>query len=341
MEGENLCSICQDDMEVPYALNCKHSFCTECIMMWLKDHDTCPICRIAIIASSKEKYAQSCATTSTTNNFASFGLTIEPGLCSNCTIALIDLAADSPEGDLRSLYRDNIHNMPTCNEDGCLNYFPSHTAHTTRRRNSTPVPTPSSTPSYTPQRFPTPQLRPTTRPPEERPTFLIRTNPTFVNYQEDSEEGFESNDEEEEYFEDEGPFGFPPVSVISFSNIMQNRGWYNVQPGPFPPSTLSQIFPIENIPSFPMTSTGISAIGSTPSVSLPRKNSSKKTTRRIPKKIETKKPASSQPFKSQGRLRSWCSPTSPCRNCSQWNLYVSNRDMYKKPGACLGRPNKR
>lgn len=43
------CAICMEDSENNVKLECKHSFCTECIQKWLlKKSDTCPICRIQI-----------------------------------------------------------------------------------------------------------------------------------------------------------------------------------------------------------------------------------------------------------------------------------------------------
>jgi hypothetical protein len=43
------CAICMEDSENNVKLECKHSFCTECIQKWLlKKSDTCPTCRIQI-----------------------------------------------------------------------------------------------------------------------------------------------------------------------------------------------------------------------------------------------------------------------------------------------------
>lgn len=42
------CLICQENMrqrEQRTLLTCGHSFHTECIMCWLPDHQTCPVCR--------------------------------------------------------------------------------------------------------------------------------------------------------------------------------------------------------------------------------------------------------------------------------------------------------
>ena len=44
----DLCSICQDDIEVGrrmIRLDCHHVFCQDCVKGWLADHHTCPNCR--------------------------------------------------------------------------------------------------------------------------------------------------------------------------------------------------------------------------------------------------------------------------------------------------------
>ncbi|OPB38001.1 hypothetical protein A0O28_0011050 [Trichoderma guizhouense] len=53
LEGESKteCTICIDDMKVgdPAAfLPCKHWFHEECVTLWLKEHNTCPVCRASI-----------------------------------------------------------------------------------------------------------------------------------------------------------------------------------------------------------------------------------------------------------------------------------------------------
>jgi RNA polymerase subunit RPABC4/transcription elongation factor Spt4 len=42
------CPICQNEMElgeVVIDLKCKHAYHEECISFWLKDENTCPICK--------------------------------------------------------------------------------------------------------------------------------------------------------------------------------------------------------------------------------------------------------------------------------------------------------
>lgn len=49
LKGE--CTICIDDMKVgdeAVVLPCKHWFHEQCVVLWLKQHNTCPICRAAI-----------------------------------------------------------------------------------------------------------------------------------------------------------------------------------------------------------------------------------------------------------------------------------------------------
>lgn len=50
-EGKAECTICIDDMhkgEEATVLPCKHWFHGECVTLWLKEHNTCPICRMPI-----------------------------------------------------------------------------------------------------------------------------------------------------------------------------------------------------------------------------------------------------------------------------------------------------
>lgn len=51
-EGKADCSICMDPAELGSEvtqLPCKHWFHSECIKLWLKQHNTCPHCRRGII----------------------------------------------------------------------------------------------------------------------------------------------------------------------------------------------------------------------------------------------------------------------------------------------------
>eukprot|EP01024_Parvocaulis_polyphysoides_P037466 TRINITY_DN3338_c0_g2_i1.p2 TRINITY_DN3338_c0_g2~~TRINITY_DN3338_c0_g2_i1.p2 ORF type:complete len:160 (-),score=12.02 TRINITY_DN3338_c0_g2_i1:356-835(-) len=46
--GKQECGVCMEEVaggQTITELPCKHSYCTKCIQQWLKDNDTCPICR--------------------------------------------------------------------------------------------------------------------------------------------------------------------------------------------------------------------------------------------------------------------------------------------------------
>jgi len=44
----NMCPICQDDFRHPTMLECKHTFCEECVVRWFDRERTCPMCRALI-----------------------------------------------------------------------------------------------------------------------------------------------------------------------------------------------------------------------------------------------------------------------------------------------------
>ena len=57
-DGGTGCSICISDLgvgEVIVSLPCKHSFHEECVVLWFKQHSTCPICRASIEQSTHNK----------------------------------------------------------------------------------------------------------------------------------------------------------------------------------------------------------------------------------------------------------------------------------------------
>ncbi|KAK6201133.1 associated with histones/Spt16/Pob3 [Scheffersomyces amazonensis] len=43
------CSICSDTMNIPYTLECGHTFCYECLKNWFKNKLNCPSCRFDIM----------------------------------------------------------------------------------------------------------------------------------------------------------------------------------------------------------------------------------------------------------------------------------------------------
>lgn len=49
------CSICLGDKTDEILLNCKHSFCKECINLWEKTNPTCPLCRVKIKRKKRKK----------------------------------------------------------------------------------------------------------------------------------------------------------------------------------------------------------------------------------------------------------------------------------------------
>merc|ERR1712232_189241 len=50
-DGEACCAICHEDYEIGNSLlqlPCEHSFCSECGRQWLRQNNTCPICRTEV-----------------------------------------------------------------------------------------------------------------------------------------------------------------------------------------------------------------------------------------------------------------------------------------------------
>jgi len=61
-EGKAECTICIDSMhkgDEVLVLPCKHWFHGECVIMWLKEHNTCPICRTPIEGPSNNNNSTS------------------------------------------------------------------------------------------------------------------------------------------------------------------------------------------------------------------------------------------------------------------------------------------
>ena len=49
--NENICPICKEEFELKMKvmeLPCKHYFHEDCLLPWLKMHDSCPICRLEL-----------------------------------------------------------------------------------------------------------------------------------------------------------------------------------------------------------------------------------------------------------------------------------------------------
>ena len=48
---ENICSVCKEEFQIGNEmldLPCKHYFHKDCLMPWLNQHDSCPICRFEL-----------------------------------------------------------------------------------------------------------------------------------------------------------------------------------------------------------------------------------------------------------------------------------------------------
>jgi hypothetical protein len=54
-QDENICPICQDKYSNPVILKCKHTFCQDCVCVWLDKENSCPMCR-ARVSVKKPKY---------------------------------------------------------------------------------------------------------------------------------------------------------------------------------------------------------------------------------------------------------------------------------------------
>ncbi|GER50868.1 RING/U-box superfamily protein [Striga asiatica] len=44
----DLCAICQEKMQMPILLSCKHIFCEDCVSEWFERERTCPLCRALV-----------------------------------------------------------------------------------------------------------------------------------------------------------------------------------------------------------------------------------------------------------------------------------------------------
>lgn len=67
-ENRTECSVCIEEMRVGETatfLPCKHWFHDECVVLWLKEHNTCPVCRAPI--EEAQPNAPSSATTAASN----------------------------------------------------------------------------------------------------------------------------------------------------------------------------------------------------------------------------------------------------------------------------------
>ncbi|XVF00403.1 hypothetical protein REPUB_Repub03eG0282700 [Reevesia pubescens] len=55
-EAGNLCAICQEKMQAPILLRCKHIFCEDCVSEWFERERTCPLCRAVVKAADLRSF---------------------------------------------------------------------------------------------------------------------------------------------------------------------------------------------------------------------------------------------------------------------------------------------
>ncbi|PWA43672.1 RING/U-box superfamily protein [Artemisia annua] len=48
IEAGDMCAICQEKMQAPVLLRCKHIFCEDCVSEWFERERTCPLCRAVV-----------------------------------------------------------------------------------------------------------------------------------------------------------------------------------------------------------------------------------------------------------------------------------------------------
>jgi hypothetical protein len=49
----NVCVICTEYTTIHPIGSCRHSFCNGCILEWLENHNTCPLCRRVVHKQKK------------------------------------------------------------------------------------------------------------------------------------------------------------------------------------------------------------------------------------------------------------------------------------------------
>ncbi|KAJ4829810.1 hypothetical protein Tsubulata_025320 [Turnera subulata] len=53
----DLCAICQEKMQAPVLLRCRHIFCEECVSEWFERERTCPLCRAVVRPADIRSYS--------------------------------------------------------------------------------------------------------------------------------------------------------------------------------------------------------------------------------------------------------------------------------------------
>ncbi|XP_076909483.1 uncharacterized protein LOC143566760 [Bidens hawaiensis] len=56
IEAGDLCAICQEKMQAPVLLRCKHIFCEDCVSEWFERERTCPLCRSVVKSAELKSY---------------------------------------------------------------------------------------------------------------------------------------------------------------------------------------------------------------------------------------------------------------------------------------------
>ncbi|CAA0836657.1 RING/U-box superfamily protein [Striga hermonthica] len=52
----DLCTICQEKLQTPIVLRCKHIFCEDCVSEWFERERTCPLCRSMVRPADLKSY---------------------------------------------------------------------------------------------------------------------------------------------------------------------------------------------------------------------------------------------------------------------------------------------
>ncbi|KAK1409244.1 hypothetical protein QVD17_35770 [Tagetes erecta] len=56
-EAGDVCAICQEKMQAPILLRCKHIFCEDCVSEWFERERTCPLCRALVRPADIRSFA--------------------------------------------------------------------------------------------------------------------------------------------------------------------------------------------------------------------------------------------------------------------------------------------